>query len=543
MWRRRLSNHENRFSHRRSPKRGFFVYTVDIMKKYIISSFVALALVVGVGSPARAATLAELQAMIAQLTAQIAAMQGQSGTFDEPSVKGEISTNLTIGSRGVDVVTLQNFLIQKGFLTIPNGLAKGYFGQLTKSAVATYQAAVGLEATGFVGPETRAKINAMLGGNTDLGTVTGLTITSVAGKAADNFEIDLNSTAYVAVKNIGYDANAIKVYVGGIESAVTQASGNYIYFKTPTNGLNIGSTYDLYLKKGNTRSNTVKVKVISRATLVIEPNEPLRIKLAQRAYDSRVTILPNGEELLFAIGVESNIPAYANSLEVDFLKVSGSGNFDDYINKISLVDWANRPISSEGEVSYDGNTTIYRFKKLAHKINGSESFFVKIKAKSDMDKSGQFTMLVPEHGLRVGDTTYASGTIKNTITFDPTYTLKKNTTTAQESYVKITSPNNGGTYLYDESVDIKYETNLNNTNSEGITIQLYKTTKERGEIWQPVLTIATKLKDGKYTWKIPRTLPEGEYNIYAVGQGVLAGGQSVGDYTDKPITIKSRPGM
>lgn len=611
------------------------------MKKYILTSLVALVFVVSINTPAQAATIEELQAMIRALTAQITALSQQGGTFDVDTTNTTLTQNLTVGSRGEQVVALQNFLMEKGFLNIPSGLAKGYFGQLTKSAVIRYQTATGLsEKDGYVGPVTRQKINAMLDGHDvsgDVGTndlvtidynsintlskkptISGyaynlskigisigdaggkawgsgdiivsnnrwsvfvdhefapgeypltvsnrssesssnvvlkkavlkvinsdgnLVISNVAGRAAGDFEIDLNSTAYVKVNGIGTDPSAIKVYVGGFESTVTQASGDYLYFKTPTDGLVVGSSYDLYVKKGNQQSNTVKVKVISKVTIVIEPNEPLRIKSVQRAYDSRVTILPNGEELLFAVGVEANKTAYANALEVRFKKVSGSGNFNDYVSKISLVDWANRAISTEDSVSYDGDTTIYKFTKLAHKIYNSDGFYVKIKAKSDMDKSGQFTMTVPKDGLRVGDTTYVSGVVTNTITFDPTYTLKKNTTTAQESYVKITSPNNGGTYLYDESVDIRYETNLDNTNSEGITIQLFKTTKERGAIWQPVLTIATGLKDGKYTWKIPRTLPEGEYNIYVVGQGVLAGGQSVGDYTDKSITIKARPGM
>lgn len=129
----------------------------------------AIALVFSVVTPARAATVAELQAMIAQLMAQVATMQGQSGTFDDtrtlPSAT-QLTTNLALGSRSAGVVTLQNFLVSEGFLTIPNGLAKGYFGPLTKSAVIKYQVANGLsENVGYVGPLTRSKINSMLDGH------------------------------------------------------------------------------------------------------------------------------------------------------------------------------------------------------------------------------------------------------------------------------------------------------------------------------------------------------------------------------------------
>jgi hypothetical protein len=104
--------------------------------------------------------------------------------------------------------------------------------------------------------------------------------------------------------------------------------------------------------------------------------------------------------------------------------------------------------------------------------------------------------------------------------------------------MKVSSPNTGGTFSKGDTMEIRYETNLNTTNSEGVALQLYKTTKIAGQAWIPVLTIATKLKEGKYIWSIPTNLEEGEYNIYAVGQGVFAEGVSIGDYSDAPVTIK-----
>src|ERR1035437_685063 len=68
-----------------------------------------------------------------------------------------IDTNLSFGSRGQAVSDLQNLLISKGFL---NTSASGGFYSLTKQAVVAYQASLGLPPTGFVGPMTRAKINA-----------------------------------------------------------------------------------------------------------------------------------------------------------------------------------------------------------------------------------------------------------------------------------------------------------------------------------------------------------------------------------------------
>jgi hypothetical protein len=77
------------------------------------------------------------------------------------------SSNLTIGSRGADVVALQTFLESKGLITMPAGVAKGYFGALTRTAVKAYQSMKGITpAAGYVGPITRAAIQADMMGST-----------------------------------------------------------------------------------------------------------------------------------------------------------------------------------------------------------------------------------------------------------------------------------------------------------------------------------------------------------------------------------------
>lgn len=76
--------------------------------------------------------------------------------------------DLTMGSTGADVVSLQTTLESKGFLVIPAGVSKGYYGSLTASALAKYQASVGIApAVGYFGPITRAHFNAMTDGGDD----------------------------------------------------------------------------------------------------------------------------------------------------------------------------------------------------------------------------------------------------------------------------------------------------------------------------------------------------------------------------------------
>jgi hypothetical protein len=69
-----------------------------------------------------------------------------------------INRNLTIGSRGSDVTCLQDYLGAQGYFSVAS---TGYFGPITRSSVAKYQAAKGISpAVGYFGPITMAAFNA-----------------------------------------------------------------------------------------------------------------------------------------------------------------------------------------------------------------------------------------------------------------------------------------------------------------------------------------------------------------------------------------------
>lgn len=113
------------------------------MTKKIVSAVVALALALTIVAP------------VATTSAQTST---SAYTF---------SSNLTIGSRGADVVALQTFLESKGLITMPAGVAKGYFGALTRTAVKAYQSMKGITpAAGYFGAITRAAVQADMMGST-----------------------------------------------------------------------------------------------------------------------------------------------------------------------------------------------------------------------------------------------------------------------------------------------------------------------------------------------------------------------------------------
>ena len=133
----------------------------------IAALFVAV-LVIGSASSASALSVAEIQAQIQSLLGQIAAL-GQSAGQTQTTVASPVSQqricmmmyrNLSFGSRGDDVVALQEFLRAEGYFSAN---ATGYFGPMTAQAVAKWQASQGVSAVGSFGPMSRERVRLWCG--------------------------------------------------------------------------------------------------------------------------------------------------------------------------------------------------------------------------------------------------------------------------------------------------------------------------------------------------------------------------------------------
>ena len=82
----------------------------------------------------------------------------------------KINSDLTVGSKGVDVQNLQKFLNGAGFVVAAAGRGSAghetlLFGDATKAALARFQAAHKLPATGYFGAKTRAYLNSIFKNN------------------------------------------------------------------------------------------------------------------------------------------------------------------------------------------------------------------------------------------------------------------------------------------------------------------------------------------------------------------------------------------
>ena len=129
-------------------------------------AIVALAAVVAVPS-ASALTAADIELLVSlgvipadKASAAMALATGGGAPTSSASASCAIFTrDLTLGSTGADVVSLQSMLQSTGHLVIPVGVSKGYFGALTQGALSGYQASRGIApAAGYFGPITRSSI-------------------------------------------------------------------------------------------------------------------------------------------------------------------------------------------------------------------------------------------------------------------------------------------------------------------------------------------------------------------------------------------------
>lgn len=107
-------------------------------------------------------TATELAALESQLAAlQSQANGGTSAGSTTNSKDGSAGFNFTeflnVGSQDAQVTALQERLTYDGYFT---GSVTGYYGALTQAAVEKFQSAHGISVFGYVGPGTRAALNA-----------------------------------------------------------------------------------------------------------------------------------------------------------------------------------------------------------------------------------------------------------------------------------------------------------------------------------------------------------------------------------------------
>jgi len=324
------------------------------MKK-ILSVTLAVGMMAMTISPAIGVTIEELQAQIAALRAQLQALQGaQGGAYN-------FTRDLTVGMRGEDVTALQNYLISTGHFTYSGG-ATGYFGNITKAAVAAWQTANGVSpAAGYFGPISRAKYLALVGTATPAPTTPtpdqtltptptptptpedpteGTLEVKLNPSPTNNTEIELGGTAKAVLgielkaKDSSITVKRIDVQTGdrrpwlhfahiGLYDGdnaivgITPTSANSYEFNSTTYGIRFAT--DFTIPKGTTKVITVKVSALSAITG------------QTRDLPCIVTVPVNGIRAVDTAGISNNYPASAISRNL-IIKYTSTGTLELALN-------------------------------------------------------------------------------------------------------------------------------------------------------------------------------------------------------------------
>lgn len=299
-----------------------------------------------VAIPAGAQTTAELTAQINAMLATIAQLQAQLAAKGGVSTGASVmfTSDLTIGSTGSEVTALQQWLVTKGYLVMPAGAAYGYFGNLTKMALAKYQAEAGISpAAGYFGPMTRAKVNAMAGtttggtttGGTTTGGSTGISTPGVEGTlTATASSAGIASTAYegdsmVAILGAKLEAKTSDIAVQRVKLDLGTATTIYnkIYSKVyVTDGSNVLASVDLnssnVVKEGSryyvtiTGFNMIVPKNTTKS-LVIKADVRPSIDSTDLSSNYTVRFAANGIRGVDGAGIDQYSPANATDITKD----------------------------------------------------------------------------------------------------------------------------------------------------------------------------------------------------------------------------------
>jgi peptidoglycan hydrolase-like protein with peptidoglycan-binding domain len=176
--------------------------------------------------------------------------------------------DLGLGSSGTDVTRLQTFLEAQGYLKIPPGIAKGYYGGLTRSAVAAWQAAVGLPTVGRFGPASRAKAATVATPNAPIRT--GATANQegcAAGRVYNSVTGERCSVSAVASTKSYGDANGDGKVDFNDMVLYAQNSGGAYNSSVDFNGDGVVNVFDLAILSNNYNKTVGKTTNITGGDL------------------------------------------------------------------------------------------------------------------------------------------------------------------------------------------------------------------------------------------------------------------------------------
>jgi len=162
-----------------------------------------------------------------------------------------LDRNLTVGSTGSDVSSLQSFLSQDG-TNYPEGMVTGYFGSITQASVSNFQTTNGISADGQVGPITLPVLNLQMSA-APLITTVNISVNSNNAIVTWNTDVPAEGVVYYSTSPLTLGGHSNYVYVSG-NTEMTDAGLHYSQSITIPN-LQPRTTYYYSVYSTNTVGN------------------------------------------------------------------------------------------------------------------------------------------------------------------------------------------------------------------------------------------------------------------------------------------------
>jgi lysophospholipase L1-like esterase/peptidoglycan hydrolase-like protein with peptidoglycan-binding domain len=135
--------------------------------------------------------------VIVRVNTATTATTGTTVQEEMPPSTYPYSRDLTVGATGQDVSALQQYLVARGYLVMPAGVAYGYFGEVTRAAVVRWQIAMGVSpAAGYFGARSRAAMGGYAAPVSAPVAAPVVTTSSQSNTVAQNSCVNITSPVY-----------------------------------------------------------------------------------------------------------------------------------------------------------------------------------------------------------------------------------------------------------------------------------------------------------------------------------------------------------
>ena len=191
-------------------------------------------------------------AVLGILSADVALAQNYSYPYIAEAGCVTLARDLSLGSRGTDVTSLQNFLLAQNYPGGGSWMVTGYFGSATRQAVLNFQSQKGLAQSGIADAQTRVAVASLTcGGNYNAyvsnpnyyNTVPTINPVSPSYTYPNTGNVSVSSLSVtsgpvgtsVTIYGMGFDAIYNNVYFGSVPVSGNIASnGSSLTFTVPS---------------------------------------------------------------------------------------------------------------------------------------------------------------------------------------------------------------------------------------------------------------------------------------------------------------------